>query len=364
MSNLPVCTKALVVKPSPPGRKPLYHDAVLEDQPNPQLNPGELLVKVSAAAFNHRDLWIRKGQYPVIAFGSTFGADGAGTVIAAANKNDPLLHKRVFLVPMRGWEKDPDAPESNFFILGGGNAVPIGTFRQYVAVERDQVILSPEHLNDDQIAAWPLGAVTAWRATIVNAQIKPGDNILITGIGGGVALIALQIAVAQGANVYVSSGNEEKIRKALVLGAKGGVNYKQKDWPARLGKLLVQHTGKNAQLSAVIDSAGGDIMGQVGKILKAGGKVVVYGMTASPKVNFTMREVLKNQRLLGSTMGSHQDLVDATKFLSKHRIIPVVSHVLDGLENAEEGFKILQKGDQFGKVVIRVKHDDEIRSKL
>lgn len=116
------------------------------------------------------------------------------------------------------------------------------------------------------------------RATVVNAQVKKGDNILITGIGGGVALIALQIAVIKGANVYVTSGNEEKIKKALALGAKGGVNYKENDWPSRLGKLLVQHGGKGAQLSAVIDSAGGDIMGQISRILKAGGRVVVYGM--------------------------------------------------------------------------------------
>lgn len=101
--------------------------------------------------------------------------------MAASERGDSLINKRVFLVPMRGWEKDPYAPESpkydqssvnkqqfltqpfRFTILGGGKVVPIGTFSQYVAVERDQVILSPEHLNDDQLAAWPLGAVTAWR---------------------------------------------------------------------------------------------------------------------------------------------------------------------------------------------------------
>lgn len=108
--------------------------------------------------------------------------------------------------------------------------------------------------------------------------MQKGQNVLITGIGGGVALVALQLCLALGANVYVSSGNEEKIQKAVTIGAKGGVNYKSKDWPAQLGKLLVKNSGKGALLSAVIDSGGGDIMGQVGKILKPGGKVVVYGM--------------------------------------------------------------------------------------
>ena len=91
-------------------------------------------------------------------------------------------------------------------------------------------------------------------------------------------MIALQLCLASGANVYVSSGTEEKIKKAIDLGAKGGVNYKNKDWPVQLGKQLVQGGGKAAQLDAVIDSGGGDLMGQVGKMLKAGGKVVVYGM--------------------------------------------------------------------------------------
>lgn len=120
--------------------------------------------------------------------------------------------------------------------------------------------------------------MTMGRATVVNAGVKKGDNVLITGIGGGVALLALQICLARGANVYVSSGSEEKISKAVGLGAKGGVNYKHKDWPAQLGKQLVQHHGKGALLSAVIDSGGGEIMTQVNKILKSGGKVVVYGM--------------------------------------------------------------------------------------
>ena len=78
--------------------------------------------------------------------------------------------------------------------------------------------------------------------------------------------------------MYVSSGSDEKIRRAGQFGAKGGVNYKIKDWPAQLQKLLEQDLGKGAQLSAVIDSGGGDIIGQVGKVLRGGGKVVVYGM--------------------------------------------------------------------------------------
>jgi len=312
---------------------------------------------MGAAAFNHRDVWIRKGQYPGIAFGSAFGSDGAGTVVASADNTDPLLQKRVILVPMRGWEKHPDAPESTFAIMGGGSVVPLGTFTEYVVIERDQVIPTPTHLDDEHAAAWPLGGLTAWRAAVVNAQVQNGDNVLITGIGGGVALLAMQICLARGATVYVSSGSEEKIRKAVSLGAKAGVNYKSEDWPIQLERLLKTNSNDQsttALLSAVIDSGGGDIMGRTGKILKNGGRVVVYGMTASPNITFTMREVLKNQRLIGSTMGSHKDLEDATAFMAQHRIVPIISHVLYGLEAAEQGFALLASGEQFGKVVIRV----------
>jgi len=153
----------------------------------------------------------------------------------------------------------------------------------------------------------------------------------------------------------------------------------------------------NQQLDAVIDSVGGDIMVKVAKLLKPGGTVVCYGMwvlflvivdhqslhsnrTAAPSIPFTMREVLRNQKLLGmhqvlgpresmlitikgSTMGSRQDLINATDFLVQHRIVPIVSHVIDGLESAEEGFEILKQEKQFGKVVIKVR-DKKLTSNM
>ncbi|KIJ61516.1 hypothetical protein HYDPIDRAFT_115660 [Hydnomerulius pinastri MD-312] len=365
-TRIPKQTRALVVKKSPADRKPLYHDAVIEERPIPTLKRGQVLVKMGAVSFNHRDLWIRFGQYPGITFGSTFGADGAGTVVASADSHDHLLQKRVFLTPMRGWESTPDAPEpgSTFGILGGGSNPPLGTFAEYVVVEREQVVRSPDHLDDVQTAAWPLGGLTAWRAAIVNAQVAKGQNILITGIGGGVALLALQLCLAKGANVFVTSGSEDKIQKAKALGAIAGVNYKSKEWANQLAKILQQQTAGSGLIDAVIDSGGGDIMGQVNKILKPGGKVVVYGMTANPQIKFTMREVLKQHRLIGSTMGSHQDLRDATNFMAEHHIVPVVSHVLDGLGAADEGFDLMKRGDQFGKIVIRMVKDEQVVARL
>ncbi|KAJ7813862.1 hypothetical protein B0H14DRAFT_2851821 [Mycena olivaceomarginata] len=359
VARLPRTTNALVSKKSPPERTPLFHDAVVQAQPIPQLKSGEILVKIGAAAFNHRDLWIRKGMYPRIAVGSTFGADGAGTVIASADSADPLLKQRVFLTPMRGWENDPNGPESDFGIVGGTSFPPVGTFSQYVVVPRTEVLQTPAHLSDEQIAAWPLAGLTAWRA-IALAGISRGDAVLITGIGGGVALLALQICVAMGASVYVTSGSQGKIDKAVKLGAKGGVRYSVDSWPNELGALLKE---SSAQLAAIIDSGGDEIMAKTSKYLKSGGKVVCYGMTASPTISMTMREVMRGQQLIGTMMGSRADLVAATAFLTEHKIIPVVAAVLPGLDAAEEGFQMMQNGSQFGKIVVKI-GEGEVRLKL
>lgn len=347
--QVPDTTKALVLREN---RAAGLHDVVLEARPLPRPTSEQVVVKVRAVSFNHRDLWIRKGLYPGIAFGSVLGADAVGTVIASGKSSDELLNKRVFLVPMRGWKSSPDAPESSGFgILGGGKNPPLGTFAEYITVDRDQVIPAPDHLDDEYAAAWPLAGVTAWRAVSVNGNIQRGDNVLITGIGGGVALVALQLCLAKGANVYVTSGNEDKIHKAVALGAKGGVNYKNDKWPVELGKLL---NSNKAMLQVVIDSGGGNILAKVGKVLAQGGKLVCYGMHAEPSVTFTMREVLKNQKILGSTMGSQKDLIEATNFIAEYKVKPVVSDVLNGLEEAEKGFELMGQGNQFGKIVIKI----------
>lgn len=350
--DLPSKAKALVLRKGDAHVKPTLHDAVLDSIPIRKPDANEVVVKVSAIAFNHRGLWIRRGLYPStsIQFDTVLGSDAVGRVVASGKgSHDELLSKRVFLVPMRGWESDPNGPESRFGILGGCNFPSLGTFSEFITVSRDQIIIAPSHLEDANAAAWPLAGVTAWRAVKVNANVQKGDTILITGIGGGVALVAMQICLALGAHVLVTSGSEEKIQRAMQIGASGGVNYHEKQWGSALSKIL---SGK--RLDAVIDSAGGDIFGHIGRILKPGGTVVCYGMTSSPTIPFTMREVLKGHKIIGSTMGSHKELIEATEFLALHKINPLVSEVLDGWANIDKGFKMMEKGSQFGKIVVRI----------
>ncbi|KZS99093.1 NAD(P)-binding protein [Sistotremastrum niveocremeum HHB9708] len=344
---LRVTNVALVVKPAGKLYEPQLETRRLRD-----LAEGEVLIRITAAAFNHRDLWILKNQYPGIAVGSVFGSDACGTIINSSVSDDPLLHKRVFIAPMTGWYSSPDGPESRFGIVGGGSFPSFGTMQQFAIVKRTEVVIAlPEHLSDEEGAAWPLAGVTAWRAVFTKANVLAGQNVLITGIGGGVALTALQLCIAKGANVYVTSGSQIKIQKAKALGARQGFDYTNASWTRSLKKLL-ESEGK--VLDSVIDSAGGSISSQITPLLKPGGVIVCYGMTASPTIPFSMREVLKNIELKGSTMGSLSELKAATEFMAEHQIRPVVDSVLPGLEKAQDGFEKMRSGKQFGKIVVRV----------
>jgi NADPH:quinone reductase-like Zn-dependent oxidoreductase len=166
-----------------------------------------------------------------------------------------------------------------------------GCCQEFICVPATEIELCPVYLSDQEAAAVPLAALTAWRATIVKAAITAGQTVLITGIGGGVALFCLQFAVEQGTNVYVSSGSDEKIARAVRLGARGGVNYKNADWPEKLLTMLPEG---NRCFDAVIDSAGGDIVGKSVGLLRTGGIISSYGMTLGPKVMFSMPAVMKN----------------------------------------------------------------------
>ena len=234
----------------------------------------------------------------------------------------------------------------------------VGTAQEVVVLPETEVELAPEHLNDAQAAALPLTGLTAWRALVTKSgEAIEGRNILVTGIGGGVALNALQFAVAKGCNVWVTSGDEGKIKKAVALGAKGGVSYKGAAWDKELLAMLPE---ERKWIDAIIDGAGGDIMKRSVRLVKQGGVVVSYGMTLGPKIDFPMSAVLKNIDLKGSTMGSRVEFREMVRFVNEKKIVPVVSRVVDGLDNlkgVEELFQEMKQGKQFGKLIIRIKKD-------
>ncbi|CAO3621826.1 unnamed protein product [Cunninghamella echinulata] len=314
-----------------------------------QPNSDEAVVAIQAAALNHRDVRILKGQYPAISPGSTIGADGVG-IIQKITDGSFKLGARVLINPGRGWIKDSRGPEGGYLILG---LLPcIGTLTDTVNVETEELVACPEHLSTTEAAALPLAGLTAYRALFTKGKVQKGDHVLVTGIGGGVALFALQFAVAIGAHVYVTSSSPKKIQKAIEIGAIGGVNYKDANCISELKKLL-----NGNLLSAVIDGAGGTLYNQYAKVMRTGGIIVNYGQTTGGSgVNFSMVNVLKNIDLCGSTMGSRQEFKDMVAFVNQYKIKPIVSHVWQGLtENSiHEAINTMRNGDQFGKLVLEI----------
>ncbi|KAF2479726.1 hypothetical protein BDY17DRAFT_318994 [Neohortaea acidophila] len=345
-----------------PGK--VYYPLEKINVPEPKPKDNEVVVKISAAALNHRDLFLRQHLYPGIKFGVPLLADGCGVVVQTGSGDaaKKWKGKRVVLNPGTGWKDDPEGPEAKtgYSIMGGTRMNPVGTLQELVTIDASELEEAPEHLSSVEAAAMPLTGLTAWRATMTkSANAKKGHNILITGIGGGVALMALVFASAAGANVFVTSGNQEKIDKAKKLGAKDGVIYKEKDWD----KQLLSKLPKDRPLfDAIIDGAGGDIVTKAAKLLKAGGIVSVYGMTVSPKMDFVMPAVLKNIEIRGSTMGSRKEFADMVAFVRKNKVYPAVSRVasggIDDFDGINSLFEDMKSASQFGKLVVELAKDD------
>lgn len=300
--------------------------------------PDEGTFKVLATALNHRDLFQRQGLYPGLAFGTTMGSDAVGM----------LDGRRMLMMPCRGWDQDPRHPErvAEFGILGGTKQVRLGTLQEWMPAEHDELEQCPSHLSDYEAAALPLAGLTAFRATFTKARVRRGHRVLITGIGGGVALFAMQFCLAAGASVYVTSSSAAKLRRAVGMGAVAGFDYTDPAWHTR----LAEHLNKEL-LDAVIDEAGGDVMERVVRLMH-GGRVVVYGMTTGPQITFPMTAVLRHIDLLASTMGSREEFSEMVAFVARHQIRPVVSAVVHGLERTERAFEHLRDPQHFGKVVI------------
>lgn len=249
----------------------VYYPLSLDEVSKPSPQKGEVLVQIHAAALNHRDLFIRQHLYPGTTFGVPLLADGCGTVVELGSGVDSSWKgKRVVMNPGEGWKDSMEGPEEKggYKILGGTKTIPNGTLQEYMVVKESELEEAPEHLNNVEAAAIPLTGLTAWRAVMVKCgehNIGPGKNVLVTGIGGGVALMALEFARAAGANVYVTSGSEDKLKKAKDLGAKGGVNYKEQGWDK---KLLGMLTTEQKTFDAIVDGAGADIVEKGSRLLK------------------------------------------------------------------------------------------------
>ena len=315
----------------------------IEEIAKPTLQPNEASVKMVSAALNHRDEWIRQGKYAKIIYPAVVGSDGCGVIETVANtEHRNLIGQRVIINPNINWGNNTKSQSGEYSILGMPST---GTLSEYCNIPIDRLHYAPAHLTSVQAAAIPLAGLTAYRALFTQGNLRPNHSVLITGIGGGVALFALQFAVAIGARVFVTSSNEEKIDKAIQLGAEGGINYTKNEWHKDLLKI-------SAGYDLIIDSAGGTQFNTLLNIAKPGGCIVVYGATHGVLTEFDIRKVFwKQLRIIGSTMGSDEDFSDMIDFVTTHKVVPVVDPVRP-FDDVLTAFDRMKEGKQFGKLVI------------
>lgn len=318
----------------------------LEEVPVPQIGPDEALIELKAAAVNKRDWWIWKGQYAGLKFPIIPGSDGSGLVIkVGSNLPDSWIGQEVLIYPAKDWGPSEAFQGKDFKILG---LPENGCFAEYVKVKGDMLYPKPDHLDFVQAASLPIAGLTAFRALFIRGQWKSGDKVLISGVGGGAASFALQWAVAAGAEVWVTSGSEEKIQKAKELGAAGGGNYKETGWAEKL-----QHEA--GVFDVIIDSALGDGFSDLVALAAAGGRVVFFGGTAGNIPALNGRPVFWKQiSILGTTMGSPKDFEQMLSFVKAHQIRPLVEEVFP-LDQAQEAMNLMEAGSsKFGKVVLTI----------
>ena len=325
------------------------------DQPDPVPGAGEVLVRIEAAALNRLDLFVRDGIPGVpVAFPHVPGADGTGVVEAlGTGVKGPAPGSRVVLQPglSCGTCEFCLAGERSlcvsFRILG--EHVP-GTFAEKIAVPRVNVYPAPRRLSPEKAAAFPLVALTAWRMLVTRAALRPGETVLVHGVGSGVSTFAVQIAKLCGASrVFVTSSSEEKLARAKELGADEAIDYKKAD----VGKAIRELTGKRG-VDVVVDSVGAATWRHSLTAAAKKGRIVTCGATSGPNPEEEMRIIFwKQLTILGSTMGTDAEFAAMLAAVDAGRIEPVVDTVFP-LADARKAYERMASGAGFGKIVLRV----------
>ncbi|HZC29853.1 MAG TPA: zinc-binding dehydrogenase [Gaiellaceae bacterium] len=298
-----------------------------EEAPDPSPSEGEVLVRLRAAALNHIDLWVRKGQ-PSVPKPRILGSDGAGERVDTG--------ERVVINP---------GLEDGALIVGEHMD---GTDAELIAVPADYVHPIPDGLSFEEAAAFPLVFETAYRMLVTRARLEPGEWVLVWGIGGGVGSAALTIAKAVGARVLATSSSDGKLRRAQELGADAVVNHATGDVRAA----VAEATGAGADV--VVEHVGEATWKTSLAAARPGGRIVVCGATTGANPPAQLHRIWwKQLDVLGSTMGTREDFAGAYELVASGRAQPVVDEVFP-LEQARSAHERLEAGEQLGKIVLAI----------
>lgn len=313
----------------------------VKEMKEPTAEEGQVVVSIRVAGLNRRDLYIpdRRGSTSEALI---VGSDGAGIIHSIGEGVTRYsVGDEVIINPALRWYDNSDAPPADFDILGMPDH---GTFAEKVVISVEQFEKKPDHLSWEEAGVVALSGLTGYRALFTKGKVKKGDTVFIPAAGSGVSSFLINFAKSMGARVIVTSRSEEKRTQALELGADMAIDTNG-DWMEVLAE---------ENIDLVIESVGRATFNRSLDVLKKGGRMVVFGATTEDVVNFDLRKFFYGQyQLLGSTMGSREELRLMLAHMEKHQIAPVVDCVFD-LEQAQDAMEYLKEGKQFGKIALRI----------
>jgi NADPH:quinone reductase-like Zn-dependent oxidoreductase len=324
-----------------------------EDLAEPTVaSPHDVRVRLKAAALNRLDLFV-VGGLPNVTITPPWvvGSDGAGVVEAVGSDVANLRPgDRVMLNPgfscgrCEYCRSDDDPLCLAYGILGEHRP---GTLCDVIVVPAAMVQPIPETISWPEAAAFPLTALTAWRMVVTKARVREGEDVLIWGIGGGVSQAALRLCKARGARVWVTSSDDDKLRRAAELGADVTLNHAAVD----VAREIRARTNKRG-VDVVIENVGQATWKQSLTALGKRGRLVTCGATSGPAVETDVRRLFWNQwTIMGSTMGSRAEFAAVAEQLAAGHLRPVVDSV-HALRDGRTAFERLVSGRHFGKVVV------------
>ena len=328
------------------------------DLPKPEPRRGEIRVRVKAAALNHLDLFVVGGMPGVkIIPPWILGADATGVIdaigdLSGISDNKLKIGDHVIINPglsdhtCEFCQAGEHSACVNFRLLGEHSP---GTLAEYIVIPARNARSIPKDRPVEQAAAFTLSTLTAWRMVVNRARVKKSDNVLIWGIGGGVALAALEIARTIGATTWVTSHSDEKLALARGLGADNVLNYSTTD----VGKEIRLRTNKRG-VDVVLDTVGEATWAQSLGALGRRGRLVTCGATSGPMVQMDVRRLFWYQwDIMGSTMGNDSEFDAVASEFTDGKLLPLVDSVFD-ISQGRQAFERLQSGQQFGKIVVRI----------